>query len=571
MTWKFWIDRGGTFTDVVAQAEDGQFLTLKLLSENEDQQVDAALLGIRRVLKLSADELIPTTMIDEVKMGTTVATNALLERRGQPTTLCITEGFKDQLQIAYQNRPDIFARNIILPKMLYNNSVEISERMDQHGTVLVKLNSDKVTQQLTELYQKGVRSIAVVFMHGYQYPEHELLVGDIAKRIGFTQVSLSHQVSAIQKIVSRGHTTVVDAYLSPIIHHYVAKMTKELNDTPLYFMQSSGGLSEAHHFRGKNSIFSGPAAGVVGAATISQQAGFDKIISFDMGGTSTDVALFDGHYQRRFETIFDGIPIHAPMMHIHTVAAGGGSILHFKQGRYQVGPDSAGANPGPACYRRNGPLTITDCKVILGRIQAEFFPSVFGKDSNQPLEHKLVHQQFIELTDKINKESNTTQTPEQVAQDFLTIAIHNMVNAIKKISLQRGYDVSEYTLCSFGGAGGQHACQIAELLGIPNILVPANAGVLSAIGMGMADLRMLKEQSVGSKLSASSLSKITDVLDELAKQGQQELIKQSHDKLTIKIEKTLRLKYLGTDVPLEVPLASIHEMQETFVRHFQQQ
>ncbi len=560
MDWRFWIDRGGTFTDVVAQAEDGTRTTLKLLSENPEQYTDAALAGIRRSFNLSADMPIPTEKILEVKMGTTVATNALLERRGEPTALCITQGFADQLQIANQNRPDIFARHIALPQMLYRQVVEISERVDCRGQILTKLNIDKVQHQLSELYQTGIRAIAVVLMHSYRYPEHEKLIGDIAKQIGFSQISLSHDVSPIRKIVSRGHTTVVDAYLSPVIHRYINDIAKQLGGRRLYFMQSNGGLSEAQHFRGKNSIFSGPAAGVVGAVEVCKQAGLNNIICFDMGGTSTDVTLFHGQYQRRYDTIFDGIPIHAPMMDILTIAAGGGSVVEFRGGRYQVGPDSAGANPGPAAYRRGGPLTITDCNVLLGRIQAEFFPSVFGVNANQGLDVKAVREKFNTLT----------KTPEQMAQGFLTVAVHNMANAIKKISLQRGYDIRDYALCCFGGAGGQHACQVADVLGIEKILIPANAGVLSALGMGMADLRIVKEQSLGDELSDASYNKINSLLNNLEKQGHNEILAQQPSALDIQTSKTVRLKYFGTDVPLTIPLATLSQMQKSFTDNYQQ-
>lgn len=453
--WQFWIDRGGTFTDIVARRPDGYLVIHKLLSENPERYTDAAVQGIRDILGIPVDAPIPSAQISVVKMGTTVATNALLERKGDRTVLVITKGFQDALRIGYQNRPDIFARQIVLPEMLYERVIEVEERYTAQGEELIPVNLNVFKRALQAIYDDGIRSCAIVFMHGYRYPEHEQQIATIARNIGFTQVSVSHEVSPLMKLVSRGDTTVVDAYLSPILRRYVdqvsSQMSNEGTDTvPLQFMQSNGGLADAQLFQGKDSILSGPAGGIVGAVQTSLMAGFDKIISFDMGGTSTDVAHYNGEYERTFETEIAGVRLRTPMMAIHTVAAGGGSILQFDGSRYRVGPESAGANPGPASYSQGGPLTVTDCNVMVGKLQPSFFPKVFGANGDLPLDASVVHQKFAALV----KEIGDNRTSEQVAAGFLAIAVEKMASAIKKISLQRGYDVSEYTLCCFGGAGG---------------------------------------------------------------------------------------------------------------------
>ena len=469
--WQFWIDRGGTFTDIVAKRPDGKLIIHKLLSENPDRYTDAAVQGIRDILGIPTGESIPAAQIEAVKMGTTVATNALLERKGDRTILLITKGFGDALRIGYQNRPNIFARHIVLPQMLYDRVIEVAERYSATGEELAAVDRAFIPS-LQQAYDEGIRSCAIVFMHGYRYSQHEKQVAEIATKIGFTQISVSHEVSPLMKLIFRGDTAVVDAYLSPILRRYVEQITSQLSPVgavspcpsttlrnreaelcpppKLMFMQSNGGLVNAAQFQGKNSILSGPAGGIVGAVKTSQIAGFDKIITFDMGGTSTDVAHFNGEYEREFETEIAGVRLRSPVMAIHTVAAGGGSILFFDGARYRVGPASAGANPGPACYRKGGPLTVTDCNVILGKIQPDFFPKVFGLNGDLPIDLEIVRQKFVQLAGEIGGE----KTPEQVAQGFLAIAVEKMANAVKKISLQRGYDVSEYTLCCFGGAGG---------------------------------------------------------------------------------------------------------------------
>ncbi|MDH4095944.1 MAG: 5-oxoprolinase, partial [Betaproteobacteria bacterium] len=456
MKWQFWIDRGGTFTDIVARRPDGSLATHKLLSENPERYRDAALAGIRHFLGSE----IPVDQIEAVKMGTTVATNALLERKGDRTVLFITRGFRDALRIAYQNRPRIFERHIVLPELLYADVVEVQERIGARGEVILALDEARARADLEKSFRAGFRSIAIVFMHGYRYSQHEARVAELARQVGFTQISVSHRVSPLMKLVGRGDTTVVDAYLSPILRRYVDQVAAELEGVRLLFMQSHGGLTDARRFHGKDSILSGPAGGIVGAVRTSLSAGFDRIIGFDMGGTSTDVSHYAGEFEREFETLVAGVRMRAPMMSIHTVAAGGGSILHFDGARYRVGPDSAGANPGPASYRRGGPLAVTDANVMLGKIQPEYFPRVFGPDGDQALDAGVVREKFAALASQIAD----GRTPEAVAEGFVQIAVGNMANAIKHISVQRGHDVTEYTLCCFGGAAGQHACLVADAL-----------------------------------------------------------------------------------------------------------
>ena len=440
--WQFWIDRGGTFTDFVAQAPDGKLTTHKLLSENPERYEDAAVQGIRELLGLADGAAIPVEAIDTVKMGTTVATNALLERKGDRTVLVITKGFHDALRIGYQNRPHLFARHIVLPELLYERVIEVDERLSADGDVLIDIDLDGARDALEAAHRDGIQSAAVVFLHGYRHHDHEIAVAELAREIGFSQVSVSHEVSPLMKLVGRGDTTVVDAYVSPILRRYVDLISSNLGDARLMFMQSNGGLADARYFRGKDSILSGPAGGIVGAVRTAAMAGYHKIISFDMGGTSTDVAHFDGEYERTFETLVAGVRMRAPMMQIHTVAAGGGSILHFDGTRYRVGPDSAGANPGPACYRRGGPLCVTDANVMVGKIRSEFFPRVFGANGNQPLDEAIVHEKFAVLAAEIERETGDTRTPVEAAEGFLMIAVENMAKAIKQISIQRGHDVT---------------------------------------------------------------------------------------------------------------------------------
>jgi 5-oxoprolinase (ATP-hydrolysing) len=576
--WQFWLDRGGTFTDIVACKPDGTLVIHKLLSENPERYPDAALQGIRDLLGIPATAPIPAEQIATVKMGTTVATNALLERKGDRTVLVITQGFRDALRIGYQNRPNIFAREIVLPEMLYERVIEVKERYSAQGEELIPITSDaevQLTQSLQEAYEVGIRACAIVLMHGYRYPDHEQKVAAIAHEIGFTQISVSHQVSPLMKLVSRGDTTVVDAYLSPILRRYVNQIaadfvTNSSMDLPtrLMFMQSNGGLTDAQFFQGKDSILSGPAGGIVGAVQTSQRAGLTKIITFDMGGTSTDVAHYDGEYERTFETEVAGVRLRSPMMAIHTVAAGGGSILRFDGARYRVGPESAGANPGPACYRKGGALTVTDCNVMLGRLQPEFFPKVFGVNGDLPLDAEIVREKFTELASEIQAITGDCRSPEQVAQGFLAIAVEKMAGAIKKISVQRGYDITEYTLCCFGGAGGQHACAIADSLGISQIFLHPYAGVLSAYGMGLADQRVLREQSIETKLTESTIPELTQAFTQLATDAASELTQQGIEVTTVL--KRVHLRYEGTDSTLIVEFGSLGEMVDRFEQSHRQ-
>ncbi len=562
--WQFWIDRGGTFTDVVACSPQGSISTHKLLSENPEQYDDAAVQGIRDVLGLRPGDDIPTAQIDVVKMGTTVATNALLERKGERTALAITRGFRDALRIGYQNRPDIFARHIVLPELLYEAVGEIDERLDAHGQVLEPLNSQQARAALQSLYDQGIRALAVVLMHAYRNPAHEQILADIAADIGFTQISISSEVSPLIKLVGRGDTTVVDAYLSPILKRYVATIADALPDVALMFMQSNGGLTDAQQFEGKDSILSGPAGGVVGAVGTASMAGIDRVIGFDMGGTSTDVSHYAGTYERSFETQVAGVRMRVPMMEIHTVAAGGGSILHFDGRRLRVGPDSAGANPGPASYRRGGPLTVTDCNVLLGRLVADYFPKTFGPDADQTLDKAAVQEAFTALTDVVNAATDSAHTPEAIAEGYLRIAIDNMASAIKEISVQRGHDVTEYTLNCFGGAGGQHACGVADALGMTRVLMHPYAGVLSALGMGLADMRSLREASLEMTLDAEGVAVAAARLDVLGEQARAALVSQGIEAARIRLERTVHCRYGGTDAPIEVPFGNADEILSAF-------
>ena len=562
--WQFWIDRGGTFTDIVARRPDGSIVTHKLLSENPEHYRDAALAGIRHVLGVASGAAIPAEQIAVVKMGTTVATNALLERKGDRTVLFITRGFRDALRIAYQNRPKIFARHIVLPELLYSKVVEVEERVGARGEVLTPLDVESTRRNLQAAHDEGYRSLAIVFMHGYRYQEHEQQVAAMARAIGYGRVSVSHEVSPMMKLVGRGDTTVVDAYLSPILRRYVDQVASELEGVRLMFMQSNGGLTDARRFQGKDSILSGPAGGIVGAVRTAQMAGFGKIIGFDMGGTSTDVSHFAGEFERAFETQVAGVRMRAPMMSIHTVAAGGGSILHFDGARYRVGPDSAGANPGPASYRKNGPLAVTDCNVMLGKVQPKFFPAVFGPAGNECLDAGAVRAKFADMTQKIREATGNLRTPEQVAEGFVDIAVGNMANAIKQISVQRGHDVTEYTLCCFGGAAGQHACLVADALGMTQVFIHPLAGVLSAYGMGLADITAMREQAVEAKLEPDNLHLLEEALEKLAVPARDELLRQGVPQERIRTIKRVHLRYDGTDSALIVGFGSVDDMVQQF-------
>ena len=562
--WQFWIDRGGTFTDVVGKRPDGSLVTYKLLSENPEQYRDAAVAGIRHLLGLKADQPILASVVDCVKMGTTVATNALLERKGEPTLLVTTRGFRDALRIAYQNRPRLFDRHIVLPELLYSAVVEADERLSAHGEVLQPLDEVLLKKELLAHYQQGFRSISIVFMHAYRFTAHEKAAQRLAREIGFTQISTSHETSPMMRFVSRGDTTVVDAYLSPILRRYVEQVAGEMPGVKLFFMQSSGGLSDAHVFQGKDAILSGPAGGIVGMARTAAIAGIDKVIGFDMGGTSTDVSHYAGEFEREFETQVAGVRMRAPMMSIHTVAAGGGSVLAFDGARFRVGPESAGANPGPASYRRGGPLAVTDANVMVGKVQPRYFPKVFGPQADEALSFEAAQVRFDELA------LQTGLSAEAVAEGFINIAVQQMANAIKKISVARGYDVTRYTLQCFGGAGGQHACLVADALGMTRVLVHPLAGVLSAYGMGLADQNVIREQAVELKLSAAALPDIAAALSVLASTAEAELQRQQVSEGAIRTHQRVHVRYEGSDAALIIPFGTLAQIETGFEAAYRQ-
>ena len=607
--WQFWIDRGGTFTDIVARDPDGRLHASKLLSENPGVYDDAALEGIRRFLGVPSGGAIPAERIAEVKMGTTVATNALLERKGERTALVITQGLGDQLEIGYQARPDIFARRIVKPDMLYARVVEAGERVRADGTVEMPLDLVALRAGLQAAFDDGYRAVAIVLMHADAFPAHEQAAANLAREMGFSQVSASHEISPLIKLVGRGDTTVADAYLSPILRRYVEKVAGALFSSPLagevprrggggephtpasaappppalratspargeekrarvMFMASSGGLKAADQFQGRDAILSGPAGGVVGVAETARNAGFDKVIGFDMGGTSTDVSHYAGAYERSFETEVAGVRLRVPMLRIHTVAAGGGSILKYEDGRFRVGPESAGANPGPRAYRRGGPLTVTDANVMVGKISASNFPAIFGPNGDQPLDEAAVRAGFADIAARIGD----GRTPEQVADGFLRIAVENMANAIKKISVQRGYDVTEYALGCFGSAGGQHACMIADTLGMESVLIHPLSGLLSAYGMGLARLSTSRQRSVEQELGEETRVSVAQMVDELAQRNADDLVAQGADRAAIEHAAHLLLRYEASETALPVPAAAaITEMRRLFENSHRQQ
>ena len=587
-SWQFCIDRGGTFTDIVARAPDGRLLTHKLLSENPEAYADAATAGIGDLLGVARGHTLPTELIESVKIGTTVATNALLERKGDRVLLLVSEGFRDALEIGYQARPKIFARKIEKPSMLYASVAEVPERMRADGSVETPLDLAATRAALDAGRADGIDAVAIVFMHAYAHPDHERQAARLAHEAGFTQVSVSHVVSPLVKFVGRGDTTVVDAYLSPLLRRYVERVAAALLPSPerggsdclgqsgvgsgdltptrpasptdlpltgggspkLLFMQSSGGLTSAHLFEGKDAILSGPAGGVVGAVETARLAGFGRVIGFDMGGTSTDVCHFDGVYERTFESVVAGVRVRAPMMLIHTVAAGGGSILFYDGARFRVGPDSAGANPGPACYRRGGPLTVTDANVMVGKLVPEFFPKIFGPAQDRPLDAGIVQTRFAALAAEIGDGREAAQ----VADGFIRIAVENMANAILSISVQRGYDVTDYVMNTFGGAGGQHACLVADALGLGRVLIHPLSGVLSAYGMGLAELKATRSRAVLRLLDAEGLAAAEALAAPPAQDVAEELAGQDVARAAIRVSVLAHLRYLGTDSSLPIPL-----------------
>ena len=572
--WQFWIDRGGTFTDIVGKRPDGSITTLKLLSENPEQYRDAAVAGIRRLLGLAAGEPITPTRVESVKMGTTVATNALLERKGEPTLLVITKGFRDALRIAYQDRPRLFDRQIVLPELLYSKVIEADERVGADGAVVQPLDEARLRADLAAAFAAGLRSVAIVFMHGWRFTEHESAAEALARAAGFTQVSVSHRVSPLMKLVGRGDTTVVDAYLSPILRRYVDEVAAEMPGVRLYFMQSSGGLAEAGGFQGKDAILSGPAGGIVGmvrTAELGLETAVEgiRVIGFDMGGTSTDVSHYAGEFERAFETRVAGVRVRAPMMAIHTVAAGGGSILAFDGARFRVGPQSAGANPGPASYRRGGPLTVTDANVAVGKIQPAFFPKLFGTGGDEALDSDIVTAKFAALAAEIERATGTSRSAEEVAEGFIDIAVGSMANAIKKISVARGYDVTRYTLQCFGGAGGQHACRVADALGMSRVFVHPLAGVLSAYGMGLADQTAMRQAAIELPLVDADAA-MASRLDALAEEASDELARQGVEAAHVVVHRRVHVRYEGTDSALVVPFGDVTALQSAFEAGYRQ-
>ena len=566
--WDFWIDRGGTFTDVVARRPDGSLVAHKLLSASPAYG-DAAVAGIRALLGVPPGEPVPADQIGAVRLGTTVATNALLTRTGERCALVITEGFGDALRIAYQNRPRIFDRHIVLPELLYERVIEVPERVGASGELVRALDEAAAERELSKAYDDGFRAAAVLCVHGYRYPAHEARIGAIARRIGFTQVSASHETSPLMRLISRGDTTVADAYLSPVLRRYVGEVAAELHGVRVLFMQSNGGLTDAASFRGKDSILSGPAGGIVGMARTATAAGFDRVIGFDMGGTSTDVSHYAGEFERQYETEVAGVRMRAPMLSIHTVAAGGGSILHLDAGRYQAGPDSAGADPGPACYGHGGPLTVTDANVLLGRVQPDYFPKVFGATGDQRLDAAVTRRLFADLAAASTAQTGDQRGPEEVAAGFLQIAVQNMANAIKKISVQRGYDVTRYVLSTFGGAGGQHACAVADALGMTSVLIHPLAGVLAAYGMGLADVIAMRETAVEAPLDAALTARLPDsVLRPLEEAARAELATQGAASDAIRVRSRAHLRYDGTDTPIPVPFGTVEEMTAAFEKAY---
>ncbi|WP_425988054.1 hydantoinase B/oxoprolinase family protein [Brevundimonas sp. TWP2-3-2] len=562
--WRFWIDRGGTFTDIVARAPDGALTTAKLLSDNPDQYEDAAVEGVRRILGAGSGSL-PAGVVSDIRMGTTVATNALLERKGEPTVLAITRGFGDALRIGWQARPDIFARHVVLPEPLHDRVIEIDERVRADGAIDRPLDEASARQALTAAFADGYRALAIVLVHGWRFTDHETRLAGIAREIGFTQISVSHEVGALIKLIGRGDTTVADAYLSPVLDAYVARVGKALGpDVPLMFMQSSGGLASPSAFRGKDAILSGPAGGVVGMGATAEAAGFDHVIGFDMGGTSTDVSHYSGSFERTSDAVVAGVRLRAPMLSIHTVAAGGGSICRFDGSRLRVGPESAGAVPGPAAYRRGGPLTVTDCNVLLGKLRPEFFPAVFGPDGDRPLDHAAVAQKFDALAAEVAAATGRPTDPLDLAEGFIAIAVQNMAEAIKSISIQRGHDLTGYVLNCFGGAGGQHACLVADALGMTTVMLHPFAGVLSAYGMGLASVRTIRQTTVAAPLAPASDAALANRVAALDAEARADLLAQGLPAASITTEARAEIKFAGSDTPLTVAFGPAADMAAAF-------
>jgi 5-oxoprolinase (ATP-hydrolysing) len=559
---QFWIDRGGTFTDIVAKHPDGRLTSHKYLSEAPGQYADAAVHAMRDIMGVAVDAPFPSADVSAIKMGTTVATNALLERDGEPTLLLITKGFKDALLIGQQHRADLFALKPTRPEPLYTDVIEAHERVMADGTVEQALDEAACRTALEDAYGRGLRAVAIAFVHGYRHTAHEDRAGAIAAEVGFKQISLSHMVSPLMKLVPRGDTTVADAYLSPILRRYVSQVQDAVGDTRLYFMQSNGGLAAASAFEGKDAVLSGPAGGIVGAAKSGARAGVSHLIGFDMGGTSTDVSHYAGEYERVFDTVVAGVRMTVPMMDIHTVAAGGGSICTIRDGRFQVGPASAGAYPGPAAYGRGGPITVTDCNVLLGKLQPDLFPAVFGEKGDEPLNVDATRAGFEALRETLMADTGTDMSVHEMAEGFLRVAVEHMARAIKKVSVMRGHDIKKYGLLTFGGAGGQHACLVADALGITRVVVPPFSGVLSALGMGLADQRVIEEQAL--ECALDDVATIQAAAQTVETRAQDALSAQGVPRGKQALHTSVRLKYQGTDTTLSVPLANAQTMRTAF-------
>jgi 5-oxoprolinase (ATP-hydrolysing) len=570
--WRFWIDRGGTFTDVIGQSPDSTLHFRKVLTDSASRTGDAAQSAIREILGIDPEAPLKREHIAEIRVGTTVATNALLERKGDPTVLLITEGFADALRIGYQSRPDIFALNIRLPPVLYSRVVEVSGRVDAEGRILRPLDGNKARGDLIEAYKAGFRAVAIVLIHGYKYTAFERQLGDIAREVGFTQITLSHQASPLRKLVPRGDTAVLDAYTSPPLQRYVSQITRDLDGVPLQIMKSDGGLTDAATVRGMDALLSGPAAGVVACARTAKEAGFPNVIGFDMGGTSTDVCHYAGVYERAGESLISGVRVQVPMMSVHTVAAGGGSILRFDGHRFQVGPDSAGADPGPACYRRGGPLTLTDCNVLLGKLQPQWFPAIFGPRGNERLDEESVTRAFAELAARVETATGRHTSPHAVAEGFLRVAVDSMAHAIKRVSVEKGYDIQDYALNCFGGAGGQHACLVADAVGIRSIIVHRLASVLSAYGIGLTTVTARRVQALEQLLCQDLLDSADRLFYPLEDGVRSELRSQKVPDTSISIERRMHLKYSGTDTTIELPFDGLAELRSAFssahIQHF---
>lgn len=567
--WEFWVDRGGTFTDVVAKSPDGDITSHKYLSVNPTQYEDAAVFAMRDIMDVPPDVPFPASDVRAVKMGTTVATNALLEREGAKTLFVVTEGFKDVLRIGQQHRSDLFALKPTRPEPLYDSVLEVHERIDAKGNILKPLDKDSLNTALLKAKDQGFESVAIAFVHGYRHQSHEKIAAACARAAGFEQVSVSHEVSPLMKLVPRGDTTVADAYLSPILRLYVQQVREATGDVPLYFMQSNGGLALATAFEGKDAVLSGPAGGIVGAAKSAAREGHKHIVGFDMGGTSTDVSHYAGSFERVFDTVVAGVRMNVPMMDIHTVAAGGGSICRFAEGRFQVGPQSAGALPGPAAYGKGGPITVTDCNVLLGKLKPHLFPSVFGESGQEPLNVTAVKAGFAEIADAIEAHTGTRMPLEGIAEGFLKVAVEHMARAIKRVSIERGHNVKDYSLLTFGGAGGQHACLVADALGIETVLVPPFAGVLSALGMGLAEQRAIAEQAL--EVGINNNEALEAAIHHVSKQAQQSLSKQGVAASEQRSKLSARIKYAGTDTTLPIAYGNQTDMRQEFeAQHLQQ-